>query len=221
MPYIYSLAAKVTMNDFTIYRALVMDFRNDTNVYDIQDQFMFGSEFLVSPVVEQHALSRKVYLPKTEGEWIDFWTGAKVESNQTIEAAAPLGTIPLYVKAGSIVPMGPFIQYAEEKTSGDIELRVYAGASGAFSLYEDENDNFNYKKGTCAIIPIRWDEKKNTLVFGDRRGHFPGMLRKRTFRVVWVGDHHGAGLEPENRADATVTYNGKQIKVTRSAVNHQ
>ena len=115
MPYIYSLGAKVTMNDFTIYRALVMDFRSDTNVYNIKDQFMFGNEFLVSPVVEQYAHSRKVYLPKTEGGWIDFWTGVRYEPNQTIDAAAPLETIPLFVKAGSIVPMGPFIQYAEEK----------------------------------------------------------------------------------------------------------
>jgi len=215
MPYIYSLGAKVTLNDFTIYRALVMDFRNDTNVYDIKDQFMFGNEFLVSPVVEQHALSRKVYLPKTEGGWIDFWTGTKYGPEQTIDALAPLETIPLFVKAGSIVPMGPFIQYAVEKTNGAIELRVYTGSDGSFSLYEDENDNFNYEKGVCATIPIRWDEKKNTLIIDKRRGTFPGMLSQRTFHVIWVGDHHGAGLEPESRVDVTVSYKGKRIEVKK------
>ena len=220
MPYIYSLGAKVTFNDFTIYRALVMDFRSDTNVYDIKDQFMFGNEFLVSPVVEQHAHSRKVYLPKTGGGWIDFWTGVKYAPNQTIEAAAPLETIPLFVKAGSIVPMGPFIQYAEEKTNGAIELRVYPGADGSFSLYEDENDNFNHEKGSCTTIPIRWDEKKNTLIIDDRHGKFPGMLEHRTFHVIWVGDHHGVGLEPENRVDATVSYNGKRIAIKRISESH-
>jgi len=212
MPYIYSLGAKVTLNDFTIYRALVMDFRNDTNVYDIKDEFMFGNEFLVSPVVEQHAQSRKVYLPKTEGGWIDFWTGVKYEPNQTIETAAPLETIPLFVKAGSIVPMGPFIQYAEEKTDGAIELRVYAGADGSFSLYEDENDNFNYEKGKYAIIPFSWNDKTKTLTIGKRRGAFNGMLRKRIINVVEVNESAGAGLEL-SRTFKSIHYSGNIMTI--------
>jgi len=221
MPYIYSLGAKVTLNDFTIYRALAMDFRNDTGVYDIQDQFMFGNEFLVAPVVEQHTNSRKVYLPKTEGGWIDFWTGLRYESRQTIDASAPLETLPLFVKAGSIVPMGPFVQYAEEKTDGTIELRVYSGNDGSFSLYEDENDNFNYEKGSYSIIPIRWDEKKHTLVIDNRRGKFSGMMQQRKFHVIWVGDHHGAGFEPEIQVDATVSYKGKRIEMVRKSESHK
>jgi alpha-D-xyloside xylohydrolase len=212
MPYIYSLGAKVTFNDFTIYRALVMDFRNDANVYDIKDQFMFGNEFLVSPVIEQNAHSRKVYLPKTEGGWIDFWTGIKYEPNQTIDAAAPLETIPLFVKAGSIVPMGPFIQYAEEKTNGDIELRVYPGANGAFSLYEDENDNFNYEKGKYMTIPFSWNDKERTVTIGERRGDFNGMLKERTFNIVLVNPSAGIGIEPSKTYKA-VHYTGKKIKV--------
>ena len=215
MPYIYSLGAKVTFNDFTIYRALVMDFRNDANVYDIKDQFMFGNEFLVTPVIEQNAHSRKVYLPKTEGGWIDFWTGIKYEPNQTIDAAAPLETIPLFVKAGSIVPMGPFIQYAEEKTNGDIELRVYAGANGSFSLYDDENDNFNYEKGKYSTTPIQWDESKQTLTIGKRAGNFPGMVKNRSFHVVWVRDGYGTGLDPEGKPDKIIFYEGNQVKVGR------
>ena len=212
MPYIYSLGAKVTLNDFTIYRALVMDFRNDTNVYDIKDQFMFGNEFLVSPVVEQHAHSRKVYLPKTEGGWIDFWTGVKYEPNQTVETTAPLETIPLFVKAGSIVPMGPFIQYAEEKTNGDIELRVYPGADGSFSLYEDENDNFNYEKGKYTIIPFSWNDKAKTLTISKRQGEFNGMLRKRTINVVVVNQATGTGLEL-SKTFTTIHYSGKTITI--------
>jgi len=215
MPYIYSLGAKVTFNDFTIYRALVMDFRNDANVYDIQDQFMFGNELLVSPVVEQNAHSRKVYLPKTTGRWSDFWTGERYDAGQTMRAAAPLETIPLFVKAGSILPMGPFLQYAAEKPADPIELRVYPGADGEFTLYEDENDNDNYAKGSFAMIPIRWNEKTQTLTIGDRRGKFPGMLRHRTFRVIWVGHHHGVGLASEDRVDATVSYNGKRIEIKK------
>ncbi len=212
MPYIYSLGAEVTLNDFTIDRALVMDFRNDPNVYDIRDQFMFGNAFLVSPVVEQNAHSRKVYLPKTEGGWIDFWTGAHYESNQTIETAAPLETIPLFVRAGSIVPMGPFIQYAEEKTDGAIELRVYAGADGSFSLYEDENDNFNYEKGKYAIIPCSWNDKAKTLTIGKRRGEFSGMLRKRTINVVLVHQATGTGLEL-SKTFKGIRYSGKPITI--------
>ncbi len=215
MPYIYSLGAKVTMNDFTIYRALVMDFRSDTNVYNIKDQFMFGNEFLVSPVVEQYAHSRKVYLPKTEGGWIDFWTGVRYEPNQTIDAAAPLETIPLFVKAGSIVPMGPFIQYAEEKTNGEIELRVYTGANGSFSLYEDENDNFNYERGIYTTIPIQWNESTQTLTIGKRDGRFKGMLAKRTFHVVWVRGGHGSGLSAEGNPDMIISYNGKKVTVRK------
>jgi alpha-D-xyloside xylohydrolase len=213
MPYIYSLGAKVTFNDFTIYRALVMDFRNDVNVYDIKDQFMFGNEFLVSPVVEQNSHSRKVYLPNASSNWIDFWTGKRYQAGQTIEAAAPLETIPLFVKAGSIVPMGPFIQYAEEKTNGDIELRVYTGSDGSFSLYEDENDNFNYEKGVYSTIPIQWNESKQTLTIGKRVGSFPGMLEKRMLHVVWVRDGHGSGLDPEGKPDKIISYDGKKVTV--------
>jgi alpha-D-xyloside xylohydrolase len=156
-----------------------------------------------------------VYLPKTTGRWSDFWTGERYDAGQTMRAAAPLETIPLFVKAGSILPMGPFLQYAAEKPADPIELRVYPGADGEFTLYEDENDNDNYAKGSFAMIPIRWNEKTQTLTIGDRRGKFPGMLRHRTFRVIWVGHHHGVGLASEDRVDATVSYNGKRIEIKK------
>ena len=184
-----------------------MDFRNDTNVYNIKDQFMFGNEFLVSPVVEQNAHSRKVYLPKTEGGWVDFWTGVKYGPNQTIDAAAPLDTIPLFVKAGSIVPMGPFIQYAEGKnkrchrTAGVsrsqrlvffvTKMRTTISIMKKDLMRRFQSDGMKRKTGSAEII-------------GDRRGEFPGMLKHRTFHVIWVGDHHGAGLESETRVDAYI-----------------
>ncbi len=135
---------------------------------------------------------------------------------QTIDAAAPIETLPLYVRAGSIVPMGPFLQYATEKPADPIELRVYPGADGEFTLYEDENDNYNYEKGLFATIPIRWEEKKNTLTIDDRHGQFPGMLKHRTFHVIWVGNRHGIGLSSESHADAMVSYIGKRIEIKRT-----
>jgi alpha-D-xyloside xylohydrolase len=112
--------------------------------------------------------------------------------------------------------MGPFLQYATEKPADPIELRVYPGADGEFTLYEDENDNYNYEKGSFATIHIRWDEKKNTLTIGDRHGKFPGMLKGRTFRVIWVKRFHGVGEDLESRVDATVSYKGKRIEIKRT-----
>jgi alpha-D-xyloside xylohydrolase len=204
-------------------RALAFDFRTDPAIKDIRDQYMFGPAFLVNPVTEQMysvdtafpvEKSRRVYLPKG-ANWFDFWTGMTFMGGQTMKANAPIETLPLFVRAGSIVPMGPFLQYATEKPADPIELRVYPGADGEFTLYEDENDTYNYEKGSFATILIRWDEKKNTLTIDDRRGKFPGMLKQRTFHVIWVGNRHGAGLAPENRVDATVSYDGKRIDIRR------
>ncbi|MGA9405879.1 MAG: TIM-barrel domain-containing protein [Bacteroidota bacterium] len=223
MPYIYSLSWKVTDEAYTILRALAFDFRMDTAIEGIHDQYMFGPAFLVNPVTKQMYSSsgntssektRRVYLPKGT-DWFDFWTGNRLAGGQTIDAPAPIETLPLYVKAGSIVPMGPFLQYATEKPADPIELRVYPGADGEFTLYEDENDTYNYEKGSYATIPIHWDEKKNTLIIGERKGEFKGMLEQRTFHVIWVGNRHGIGLDPENRVDASVSYNGKRIEIKK------
>jgi alpha-D-xyloside xylohydrolase len=158
--------------------------------------------------------TRKVYLPGPT-KWFDFWTGKTFDGRQTITAPAPIEIIPLYVKAGSIIPMGPFLQYATERPADSIELRVYTGADASFTLYEDENDNFNYEKGVYATIPIQWNESKQTLTFGKRIGTFPGMLKKRTFRVVWVGEGHGSGLAPEENPDKIICYEGKQVVLVK------
>jgi len=369
MPYIYSLASKVTQEHYTIMRGLPMDFTSDTATYDIDDQFMFGPAFMVCPVTQymyhhppessvlvgpeyfqtpsgepglkasyykdaqyQH-LSREtvdpnidifwytgrpdyvtdseyairwegklipketgphqfhfkcfdeyrikidgreipwvyrsterytekvpleagksydivveventstgaarmrmfwktpsifaketgkvdtpkertVYLP-ADHQWIDFWTGASLQGGQTVTTRAPIEICPLFVKAGSIVPTGPFVQYATEKPADPVELRIYPGADGEFTLYEDENDNYNYEQGVFATIRFAWDDAHKKLTIGTREGSFPGMLQQRTFRVVVVGQDHGTGIEIEKKPDRTVTYQGEELVVS-------
>jgi alpha-D-xyloside xylohydrolase len=193
-------------------RPLVMDFRSDTRAQNISDQFLFGPALLVNPVTEPGAASRRVYLP--DATWYDFWSGSRVQGARVIEAAAPLDKLPLYIRAGSILPLGPDIEYATEKPADPIELRVYRGASGEFTMYEDENDNYNYEKGAHAIIPLSWDETAQTLTIGERAGTFPGMLSSRTFRVVFVSESHGVGGGLTSNVDKVVTYSGKKVVVT-------
>ena len=197
MPYIYSMAWMVTNSSYTPMRALAMDFRSDPRALNVGDQFMFGPALLVSPVTEPGADTRRTYLPKAS--WYDFWTGRKQDGAKMIDAAAPLDRVPLFVRAGSIVPLGPDVQYAAEKPADPIELRVYRGANGEFTLYEDENDGYNYEKGAYATIPIRWDEALQTLTIGERKGKFPGMLQSRNFRIVFVSENHGAGIDINRR----------------------
>jgi alpha-D-xyloside xylohydrolase len=213
MPYIYSLAWKTTNESYTPMRPLAMDYRTDTRALNIGDQFMYGPAFLVNPVTEAGATTRRMYLPKAT--WYDFWTGRRVDGGAMIDAAAPLERMPLFVRAGSIVPMGPDVEYASEKKADPIELRVYGGANGTFILYEDEGDNYNYEKGAHATIRIDWDDAAKKLTLGDRDGAFPGMLESRTFRIVFAGENHGAGIELSQRADKVVQYSGKAISVTR------
>jgi alpha-D-xyloside xylohydrolase len=222
-------------------RGLPMDFPADTDARNISDQFMFGPAFLVNPVLramyhwevvpaaaagmrdqgipirgkmksDSTLKSRDVYLPKAAG-WYDFWTGKKLDGGQKIKADAPIDEMPLFVKAGSIIPMGPFIQYSDEKPADPIELRIYPGADAEFVLYEDENDNYNYEKGVYATIPLKWDDVAETLTIGDRKGDFPGMLKTRTFNIVLVTDNHGTGLPIEQSPDRTITYEGKTLTV--------
>jgi alpha-D-xyloside xylohydrolase len=207
LPYIYSLAWKVTDDSYTLMRPLVMDFREDVTAQNIGDQFLFGPAFLVNPVTEQGATRRNLYLPKAT--WYNFWTGARSEGGQSIDAPAPLDRMPLYVRAGSIVPFGQDEQYATEKPADPIELRVYRGANGSFVLYEDENDSYNYEKGAHATIPITWNEAAQTLTFGGRSGSYPGMLTERTFNIVFVDEEHGIGIDLSPRVDKVVHYAGK------------
>jgi hypothetical protein len=191
-------------------RPLVMDYPSDVNARGILDQFLFGPAILVNPVIVAGATTRSVYLPA--GQWIDFWTGNPLTGNQTITANAPLSEIPLYVKAGSIVPMGPNIQYATQ-SANPLEIRVYPGANGSFTLYEDENDNYDYEHGTSASIPMSYNDATGILTIGSRTGSFPGMLNTRTFNVVFVQPGYGMGVTVTSNPQ-TATYSGSPITFT-------
>lgn len=211
IPYIYSVAWMVTDDGYTMMRPLVMDYREDTSVYNIADQFMFGPSIMVCPVIEAGAAERSVYLPK-DNDWYDFWTGKRYNGGQTIEADAPIHKMPIFIPVGSIITYGPAVQYAMEKTD-PIELRVYRGADGSFTLYEDEGDTYNYEKGVYSTIRINWDDGAGQLTIGEREGTFPGMPASHTFRVVFVGEGSGAGITPSSENYTELTYSGDVITV--------
>ncbi len=229
LPYIYSTSWDVTTNQSSMMRALMMDFPKDKNALDINDEYMFGKSFLVSPVtnamyvkpgvtgrdtikVEDFSAvkSKETYLP-AGSEWYDFWSGEKLTGGKKVNKPTPLDIIPLYVKAGSILPVGPKVQYAEEKKWDDLEIRIYPGTDGKFVLYEDENDNYNYEKGIYSTIRFDWDDKKKTLTIGDRNGSFPGMLDSRKFNIVIVNIDKGGGENTVVQPDKEITYSGKKL----------
>jgi alpha-D-xyloside xylohydrolase len=216
LPYIYSLAWKTTSESYTPMRPLVMDFREDVNAQNVGDQYMYGPAILVNPVTEPGATERRLYLP--QAKWYDFWTGAAVNvaavGGKFIDAAAPLDRLPLYIRAGSIVPFGPEEEYSNQKPADPIELRVYPGADGSFTLYEDENDTYNYEKGAYATIPMQWNDSTHILTLGARKGSFPGMLENRTFKVTFVSENHGGGVDGAASADQTLQYSGREVSVT-------
>ncbi len=207
LPYIYSLAADVSQHDSTIMRALVMDFPADEKAHDISDQYMFGPAFLVSPITEYKSRSRPVYLPQSAG-WYDFWTGALSEGGQTVTAPAPYDSIPLHVKAGSIIPMGPEIQYTTEKPADPITLYIYSGADGSFSLYEDDGDSYDYEQGKFTRISLNWNDAAKTLTIGKREGSFPKMLGDRTFNIVLISKDHPVGFSFTPQPVQTIQYTG-------------
>jgi len=223
MPYIYSLAGMVTHNDYTIMRALVMDFSQDKKVRNIGDQFMFGPALLINPITEYKARSRQVYLPAGTG-WYDLKSGRYFEGGQTIQADAPYTDIPIFVKEGSIIPFGPDIQYTTEKPADPIHLFVYTGADGAFTLYEDENVNYNYEKGAFSMIQLTYNEATQSLIIGAYQGEFPGMLKERKFEIVWVGKDKPVGLwirqahhkDFEITPAQTVRYDGNELSVKQN-----
>jgi alpha-D-xyloside xylohydrolase len=165
--------------------------------------------FAREKMVEPRQKTRLVYLP-AENHWMDFWTGQTLPGGQTIVADAPIDKIPLLIKSGSIIPLGPFIQYAAEKPADPIELRIYPGADGSFTLYEDENDNYNYEKGIHATIAFHWDDANRRLTIEDRKGSFPGMLKERSFNIVIVGKDHGTGVESTGNPDKVILYQGER-----------
>jgi alpha-D-xyloside xylohydrolase len=208
MPYIYSLAWMVTNNNYTMMRMLPFDFASDTAVRNIKDQFMFGPALLVNPVMQENATSRSVYLPA--GAWTDFWTGTSASGKATITASAPQQTIPLYARAGSIIPMGPEIQFATQRAD-TIEIRAYPGADGSFTMYEDEGNNYNYEQGKYATIPITYIDNPQNVIIGARTGSFTGMDQKKVFNIVYVKSNHGIGEAKTETPDCQLIYTGAQV----------
>lgn len=227
LPYIYSSSWDVTANHSSMMRALVMDFAEDKQALDINDEYMFGKSLLVSPVTQSmytkkrdsilvedfsQVKTKNVYLPQGTN-WYDFWTGEKLDGGQTHVKETPLDIIPLYVKAGSILPIGPKVQFATEKKWDNLEIRVYEGANGEFTLYEDENDNYNYEKGIYSTIKFTWDDAKKRLTISRRNGEFPGMLKERKFNIVLVGKGKGTGDVLAKKVDKVVNYQGREMVI--------
>lgn len=210
LPTIYSLSWDVTANNSSMMRPLVFDFGSDNEALDIPDEFMFGP-LLVAPVTRKGAADRTVYLPG-DTAWYDFWTGKTFKGKSNIVAHAPLDTLPLYVRAGTILPLGPVVGHAEAQKDKPIELRVYRGANGAFTLYDDSGNGWGYEKGQRALVPITWNDATQTLTIGARQGKFPGMKESREFRVVFVSEKSGSG-DAEAATFQSVTYKGKKLEV--------
>lgn len=207
LPYIYSLAGMTYQRDYTIMRGLVMDFPADNVARNIADQYMFGPSLLISPVSEYRQRSRSVYLPSGQG-WYNFYTGAWFEGGQSVTADAPYERMPVFVKAGAIIPFGPALQYTTEKRSDTTTLYIYGGRDGVFTLYEDEGLNYNYEKGMYSSIPIFYSDEKRSLTIQKREGEFPGMLKKRYFRVKYISKNKPGGLELDKKEGPLITYNG-------------
>ena len=214
MPYIYSLAGKTHFEDYTIMRALVMDFNGDKKVENVGDQYMFGPSLMVAPVYQYKARNREVYFPAANG-WYDLYSGKYTEGGQKISVDAPYERMPLFVREGSIVPFGPEIQYASEKQADIITLYVYTGKDAEFKLYEDEGINYNYEKGAFNTILFKYNEQSGKLTIGDATGSFDGMLKSRKFNIVWVSKEKPVAFDLSKNADTTVSYEGKMVEVAR------
>ena len=213
MPYLYSMAGMVHLKDYTMMRGLVMDFNGDEKVLDIKDQWMFGSALMACPVGEYQKYSREVYLPKQKG-WYDFYTGAYHAGGQTIVADAPYDKIPVFVPEGAILPIGPEMQWSDEKKPELIDLYVYAGKDGSYTLYEDEGTNYNYEKGKYAVIDFKYDDARKQITIGARKGSFDGMLQKRRFNIILVDQKKQQGVNlAKSPKGKVVKYSGQAMTV--------
>jgi alpha-D-xyloside xylohydrolase len=216
LPYIYSVAAQVTLNSWTMMRPVALDFPEDLRTHDLVDQYMFGPAMMVCPVtvpmyyardsrpINDVARSRIVYLP-AGAEWYDFRTEAWFPGGNPVEALAPLDVIPVFVRAGSIVPMGPSMQYVSEIRDAPCEIRVYCGSDGVFPMYEDEGDNYNYEEGGYSIVTLRWSEGHGELDISARVGAFDGMQMRREFRIVFISR--------SGRKSCSLIYTGEEVRV--------
>lgn len=212
LPYLYSLSWQVTTERGTMMRPLVMDFPDAPEVRAVADQYMFGPAFLVSPIVEKGLIARRVLLPG-KNDWYDFWTGERLRPG-AINADAPIGRMPLHIPAGTILPLGPIVQYSGQTPGAPLEIRLYRGRDGSFQLYEDEGDGQAYKTGARSTIDFQLDDAKGLLTIRKRQGRFKGMPAKRVFRIVEVTRGHGAGLEEARDDGIEISYSGRPVTIT-------
>ena len=223
LPYIYSLAAHVSLYGAMMVRAVALEFPWDLTTHHLLDQYLFGAKLMVCPVVSPMyyekqsrplfgvSRSRQVYLPQGV-LWFDFWTGKSYKGGQTVAAHAPLDMIPLFVQAGAILPLTEVLQFTEERAGTCYEIHVYTGVDGRFMLYEDAGDGYEYEKGAYALMELAWLEDTATLILGARQGSFPELVQQRDCMVYF---HSGA--EPEMRR---VLYTGEELRVQRQGAAH-
>lgn len=212
MPYIYSLAGLTYFNDYTIMRAMVMDFADDPAVRKISDQYMFGPSILVAPVYSYKARKREVHFPRAAG-WYDLYTGRYINGGGRLEVDAPYERMPVFIKEGSVIPFGPLISYTDGKHADPVTLFIYAGRDCAFTMYEDEGVNYNYEKGFCSTIKFSYRESSGELTISDRNGEFPGMLKERDFNLIIVDRNNPLPFDTVAPPLKKVRYEGKKIVV--------
>ena len=214
LPYIYSTDRQVYHDGYSFMRAMGIAYPSDRATHELKDQFMFGRDILVAPVVQSQAEHRNVYLPEGD-DWTDIWTGEQHQGGTKVTRDVSLSLMPLYVRQGSIIPWGPKVQFSSQSNWDKLEIRIYPGANGSFTLYEDEFDNYNYEKGHFSEIPFSWNDDTHTLTIGSRSGEFEGMLTERTFRIVLVdpSNNLGLGIQQSSRFSKEVTYSGSELSV--------
>jgi len=212
LPYIYSLAGAAYHDDNTIMRGLAMDFAKDSAVLNINDQYLFGPSLLINPVCGYRQTTRDVYLPKCAG-WYDLYSGKWFAAGQKLTADAPYERMPVFVKAGSIIPFGPDLQYSSEKQADTITLNIYTGADASFNLYEDEGTNYNYEKGAFSVIQVNYKEATRTVTIENRKGSFDGILQKRIFRVNIIAPGKTKSLDFDTGCDKEIYYEGKKLTI--------
>ena len=212
MPYLYSLAGWAHFKDYTLMRALVMDFGDDRHVDNIGNQWMLGPALMACPVGYYKARNRSVYFPQQCG-WYNLYTGEHIGGGRNMVVDAPYEQIPVFVREGAIIPFGPEMQWSDEKAPELINLYVYAGCDGQFTLYEDEGTNYNYEKGQYATIDITYHDASKMLTIGSRKGSFKGMLKKRRFNIVYVTPDRAQTLNLDNPIGRMVNYKGQEVKL--------
>mgnify|MGYP002899590862 FL=1 len=206
-PYIYSESARVSLEASTLMRPMIMDYGTDSLALVQKYEFMFGPSLLVAPIVEESPAMWHVYLPENKGGWYDFFTGKKVQMNSgTIDVPVSLENIPVFVKAGTILPLAESCQHTGEVADAAWEIRIYQGADGKFIVYEDEGINNQYEQGKYTTFCMEWNDNKNKLILHSRQGSYPGMCKRRKLKILKISaDGYSIGKE--------VMYEGKKITI--------